>query len=82
MTKAELARKSGVKAEQIDAVMDGIRQSIEQGEEVFLRGFGTFGIKERAEKKAQNITKGTTIIIPAHKVPYFKPCKEFKDSLK
>lgn len=82
MTKQDLARKVGVTSQVIDAVVDGIKQSLEQGESVFLRGFGTFSAKQRAEKKCRNISKGTDVIVPAHKVPHFKPCKEFKDALK
>jgi len=47
------------------------------GEEVFLRGFGSFIIKERKEKTARNISKGTSIRIPAHNIPAFKPAKTF-----
>lgn len=43
----------------------------------YLRGFGTFQPKKRAEKKARNITAGTTIIVPAHEVAHFKPSKSF-----
>ena len=52
------------------------------GENVYLRGFGTFHIKHRAEKVARNISKNTTIVIPAHNVPAFKPAKEFVDKVK
>jgi DNA-binding protein HU-beta len=49
---------------------------------VYLRGFGTFHLKRRAEKTARNISKNTTVIVPAHDIPAFKPSNEFKDSLK
>lgn len=52
------------------------------GEEVFLRGFGSFIIKHRAEKAARNITKNTTMIIPAHNIPAFKPAKSFIEKVK
>ncbi len=45
---------------------------------IYLRGFGTFQVKERAEKTARNISKNTTIVIPAHNIPFFKPSAEFK----
>jgi DNA-binding protein HU-beta len=49
---------------------------------VFLRGFGSFKIKQRAEKTGRNISKNTTMIIPAHKVPVFKPSKAFVNQVK
>jgi len=52
------------------------------GEEVFLRGFGSFIIKRRAEKTARNISKNTTMIVPAHNIPAFKPAKEFQEKVK
>ena len=52
------------------------------GEEVFLRGFGSFIIKHRADKTARDISKNTTIIVPAHDIPTFKPAKEFMDQVK
>ena len=52
------------------------------GNEVFLREFGSFIIKHRAEKTARNISKNTTIIIPAHNIPAFKPAKEFMEKVK
>ena len=52
------------------------------GEEVFLRGFGSFIIKHRANKTARNISKNTTVIIPAHDIPAFRPVKEFMDQVK
>lgn len=86
MTKADLAKKvsdeCGVDrntvALTIDRVLDSIRESVVNGEEVFLRGFGTFGRKHRAEKIGQNMSKGTSVVIPAHDIPSFKPAKNFK----
>ena len=63
----------------LEASMASIKESILNGEEVTLRGFGTFGLKERKEKVARNITKNTTVIIPAHKVVTFKPAAGFKE---
>jgi len=57
--------------------MESVRESMIAGNEVFLRGFGSFIIKQRAEKKARNISK-----IPAHSVPAFKPAKTFLDAVK
>ena len=90
MTKAELvssvAQSTGIEkttvAAAVESVMETIKGSIIQGEPVYLRGFGTFGIKHRAAKPARNITKNTTILIPESDVPSFKPAKEFKAAMK
>ena len=62
--------------------MDSVKTSLSNDENVYLRGFGSFIIKHRAEKAARNITKNTTMTIPAHDIPAFKPAKEFVASLK
>ena len=62
--------------------MDSVKNSLEKGDNVYLRGFGSFIVKERAEKTARNISKNTTIVIPAHKIPAFKPAKVFVDMVK
>jgi len=85
MTKAEIvneiARNTGENREVvlrvIESLMESIKDSLVKGKNVYLRSFGSFIIKERAEKTARNIAKNTTIKIPAHKVPAFKPSKEF-----
>lgn len=85
MTKQDLITAVGRKTGQndssvrpiIEAALDAIKESVQRKEAVYLRGFGTFQPKKRAEKKARNITAGTTIIIPAHDVPHFKPSKSF-----
>ena len=90
MTKAEIvneiANKTNIDKSTVQAVvekfMDTVKMSLSNGEPVYLRGFGSFIIKERAEKTARNISKGTTITIPAHKIPAFKPCKTFSNSVK
>lgn len=90
MTKAEIvnevAQSTGVQKEQVAAVVDGfmevVKDSLTKGNPVYLRGFGSFIIKHRAEKAARNITKNTTMTIPAHDIPAFKPAKEFVASLK
>jgi DNA-binding protein HU-beta len=53
-----------------------------EGNDVFLRGFGSFIVKERAEKTGRNISKNETIIIPAHNIPAFKPAKVFVEEVK
>lgn len=89
MTKAELVTsicaRTGMSREMalnaLEASMASIKESILNGEEVTLRGFGTFGLKERKEKVARNITKNTSMIIPAHKVVTFKPSAGFEEEV-
>ena len=90
MTKAEIvseiAAKTGLEKQVVltvvEGMMDTIKTSMINGNEVFLRGFGSFIIKHRAEKTARNISQNTTIIIPAHNIPVFKPAKEFMEKVK
>ena len=85
MTKIEIVReiasKTGLSTKDVmvvvESLMQTIKSSMENGEEVFLRGFGSFIIKHRADKTARNISKNTTVIIPAHDIPAVKPAKEF-----
>ncbi|MCE1202835.1 MAG: integration host factor subunit beta [Bacteroidia bacterium] len=90
MTKAEIvadvANKTGVEKVAVQAVvesfMEVVKSSLVNGENVYLRGFGSFTIKRRAEKTGRNISKNTTIIIPAHNIPAFKPAKTFVNQVK
>ena len=90
MTKAdivaEIAEKTGLEKVDVqttvEAFMKELKESLEGGENVYLRGFGSFIIKERAKKTGRNISKNTTIIIPAHNIPSFKPAKVFVDGVK
>ena len=90
MTKAEIvseiASKTGIDKREVlivvESLMDTIKTTMTNGEEVFLRGFGSFIIKRRAEKTARNISKNTTMIVPAHNIPAFKPAKEFLEKVK
>ena len=90
MTKAdivnEIAKKTGVEKTQIQTIvesfMEEVKISLEKEENVYLRGFGSFIIKKRAEKVARNISKNTTITIPAHNIPAFKPAKSFASKIK
>lgn len=90
MTKADIvskiAKSTGIEREQVSQVvesfMESVKGSMTSGENVYLRGFGTFLIKQRAQKTARNITKNTTIIVAAHSIPAFKPAKEFMSSIK
>ncbi|MBR5850758.1 MAG: integration host factor subunit beta [Alistipes sp.] len=90
MTKAdivsEIAKSTGVEKVQVmaivEAFMDSVKGSLENGQNVYLRGFGSFIIKKRAEKVARNISKNTTITIPEHNIPAFKPAKSFATKIK
>ena len=90
MTKAEIvnevAKQTGMDKTEIQKViesfMECIKDSLAKGNPVYLRGFGSFIIKHRAEKAARNITQKTTMTIPAHDIPAFKPAKVFVASLK
>ena len=90
MTKADLVQeissKTGIAREEVlrivESFMIEVKGSLQKGEEVTLRGFGGFFLKHRAEKTARNITLNTTMIVPEHDIPAFKPAKEFVESLK
>lgn len=62
--------------------MREVKTNMESGENVYLRGFGSFVLKKRAEKTGRNISKNTTLIIPAHYIPAFKPAKTFAGKVK
>ena len=66
----------------VEAFMDNVRNSLIENENVYLRGFGSFIIKKRATKVARNISKNTTITIPEHRIPAFKPAKSFVAKVK
>jgi DNA-binding protein HU-beta len=66
----------------VEVFMDEIKTAMNKGDNVYLRGFGTFLIKKRAAKTGRNISKNTTIKIPAHNVPAFKPAKSFVENVK
>lgn len=63
-------------------LMESIKDSLTSNKNVYLRGFGSFIVKRRAEKVARNISKNTTITIPAHNIPAFKPAKSFAGKVK
>ena len=85
MTKAdivnEIAKNTGIEKTAVlsvvEAFMETVKDSLAKNENVYLRGFGSFIVKTRAQKTARNISKNTTIIIPAHSIPAFKPAKTF-----
>ena len=90
MTKAEIiaeiASKTGIEKvdvqETVEAFFKVVKSSMVSGENVYVRGFGSFVIKTRAEKTGRNISKNTTIKIPAHNIPAFKPARVFVDGVK
>ena len=90
MTKAEIvnevAKATGIEKATVQIVvesfMESVKGSLAKGNPVYLRGFGSFIIKERAEKTARDIHKETTLIIPAHNIPAFKPAKTFVQEVK
>lgn len=90
MTKADLVAKisdklgieKGDVQATVESFMEEVKTSLEGGTNVYLRGFGSFIIKKRAEKTGRNISKNTTIKIPAHNIPAFKPAKVFVEGVK
>ncbi len=90
MTKAEIVSKisdklgieKGDVQATVETFMEEVKSSLESGDNVYLRGFGSFIVKTRAEKTGRNISKNTTIKIPAHNIPAFKPAKVFVEGVK
>ena len=90
MTKADIVSKisdklgmeKGDVRAMVESFMEEVKNSLESGDNVYLRGFGSFIVKKRAEKTGRNISKNTTIKIPAHNIPAFKPAKVFMESVK
>ncbi len=89
MTKAdivgEIAKTTGIEKAAVLSVVEQfmtvVKDSLAHGENVYLRGFGSFIVKQRAEKTARNISKNTTLVIPAHNIPAFKPANTFKEEV-
>ncbi|MDR2232827.1 MAG: integration host factor subunit beta [Tannerella sp.] len=85
MTKAdivsEIAKSTGIDKStvlaSVESLMSVVKRSLSEGDNVYLRGFGSFIVKTRAKKIARNISKNTSIVIPEHKIPAFKPAKVF-----
>jgi DNA-binding protein HU-beta len=90
MTKAEIvseiAKSTGIDKNTVLATvekfMETVKDSLANNENVYLRGFGSFIVKTRSQKTARNISKNTTLIIPEHNIPAFKPAKVFMDQVK
>ncbi|MGI6074396.1 MAG: HU family DNA-binding protein [Fermentimonas sp.] len=90
MTKAdivnEIAKNTGIDKgtvlATVESFMEAVKDSLANNENVYLRGFGSFIVKKRAQKTARNISKNTTLIIPEHNIPAFKPAKSFVAQVK
>lgn len=90
MTKAdivnEISKNTGVDKltvlQTVESFMEIVKDSMTEGQNIYLRGFGSFIIKERKQKTARNISKEESIIIPPHKIPAFKPAKVFVNAVK
>ena len=91
MTKAEIitkiANETGVAKKDVSTTIEAFMEEIriclsDQKENVYLRGFGSFIVKHRAQKTARNISKNTTLVIDAHDFPAFKPAKSFIAKMK
>ena len=90
MTKAEvvaeIASKTGIEKvavqQVVETFMTTVKNSVLKKNNVYLRGFGSFIVKERAQKTGRNISKNTTLVIPAHNIPAFKPAKSFTNTVK
>jgi len=90
MTKAdivnEISKNTGIEKvtvqKAIESFMDTVKGSLVVNKNVYLRGFGSFVVKKRAKKTARNISKNTTIVIPEHNIPSFKPSKSFVSKVK
>ncbi|MBN1599930.1 MAG: integration host factor subunit beta [Bacteroidales bacterium] len=90
MTKAdivnEISKNTGIEKitvqKSVEAFMEVVKHSLTKEKNVYLRGFGSFIVKKRAQKTARNISKNTTIIIPEHFIPAFKPAKTFVNKVK
>lgn len=90
MTKADLVKnisdKTGMDKSDVQMIaekfMNEVKISLKNNENVYIRGFGSFIVKTRAEKTGRNISKNLAVIIPAHNIPAFKPSKTFVNSVK
>lgn len=90
MTKAEviveISQKTGIDKADVSASLEGffavVKNALSSGENVYIRGFGSFIVKHRKEKVGRIISQNKSIIIPAHNVPSFKPAKVFVEKVK
>ncbi len=90
MTKADIvsqvSENTGIEKatvqKALEAFMETVKESLGGGNNVYLRGFGSFVVKKRAEKVARNISKNTIVIVPGHFIPSFKPANSFVAQVK
>ncbi|MHB0954721.1 MAG: HU family DNA-binding protein [Allorhizobium sp.] len=90
MTKADIvsqvSENTGIEKatvqKALEAFMESVKESLAGGSNVYLRGFGSFVVKKRAEKTARNISKNTIVIVPEHFAPSFKPANSFVAQVK
>jgi len=90
VTKAEaiaiISEKTGVDKASVSATLETffstVKETLTSGDALYVRGFGSFVNKKRAAKKARNISQKTTVTVPEHYVPSFKPAKEFSEQIK
>ena len=90
MTKAEIiseiSEKTGIEKNDVSTTVEAffsvVKTTMASGENIYVRGFGSFVNKKRAQKVARNISKNTAIIIDAHYIPSFKPSKVFVEQIK
>ena len=90
MTKADIvnsiSQKTGIDKlivlNTVEAFMATVKENMANGENIYLRGFGSFILKRRAQKTARNTSKNTALIIPEHIIPAFKPAKTFMQEIK
>ena len=90
MTKAEviaqIADKTGIDKSDVSTTVEAffnvVKNSMADGDNIYVRGFGSFINKKRARKVARNISKNTAIIIDEHFIPSFKPAKVFVEKIK
>jgi integration host factor subunit beta len=89
MTKAELVDEVGREATLtrkhseviVDAVFSTIVEALQRGDKIELRGFGSFRVRRRSSRTGRNPKTGQGVVVPAKKVPYFKPGKELRELL-
>ncbi|WP_129020108.1 HU family DNA-binding protein [Edaphocola flava] len=83
---ARIADKTGIPKVDVLVTLETffkeVKNSLTDGEAVFIRGFGSFIVKKRAAKIGRNIKKNVAVEIPEHLIPAFKPAKEFAQSIK
>lgn len=82
----EVSKETGIESAAVGAVIEGFMKSVKgslvRGDNVYLRGFGTFKLKTRKAKIGRDIKKNTSVAIPEHRIPTFKPSAELKKAVK